>query len=95
MFCERSHSFIFFHSTSVKHRRTQVLVGCLGNAHMTILSATLVRGGDGKPSKGKSHKDPVVNLIECDESQKPRLERGKKRAVHSGANIVLLSDHAS
>ena len=37
-------------------------------------------------SKGKSHKDPLVNLIKCDENQRPQLrdacllerERGEK-----------------
>lgn len=61
---------MFFHSMSVKHRWTQVPVGCLGNEHKTILRATLAREEEGRHSKGKSHQDPVVNLIKCDESQK-------------------------
>lgn len=58
-------------------------------------------------SKGKSLKDPLVNLIKCDENQRPRLSnacdsaekevvslpKGLKGAGHNGANIVLLSEH--
>lgn len=47
---------------------------------MTILSATLVREEDGEHSEGISHKDPVVNLVKCDESRKTgeKKEAAKK-----------------
>lgn len=64
---------MFFHSTSVNPPWTQVLVGCLGNEHMTILRAVVVRERRSERSKGKSHKDPLVNLIKCDENQRLRL----------------------
>lgn len=64
---------MFFHSTSVNPPWTQVLVGCLGNEHMTILRATVVRERQSECGKGKSHKDPLVNLIKCDENQRPQL----------------------
>lgn len=38
---------------------------------MAILRATVVR--ESQCSKGKSHKDPLANLIKCDENERPGL----------------------
>lgn len=68
-----SHCFTFFYSMSINSPWPQVLVGCRGYQNMTILRATVVRERGRQRSKGKSHKEPLVNLIKCDENQMPRL----------------------
>lgn len=50
-------------SCSVCQPWTEVPVSCLGNQHMPILRATVVTERAGECGKGKSHKDPLVNLM--------------------------------
>lgn len=64
---------MFFHSKSGNPLWTRVLVGCLGNEHMTILRAPVVMEIGSKSIKGKSLKAPLLNLIKCDEYQKLQL----------------------
>lgn len=64
---------MFFHSMSVNPLWTRVLAGCLGNGHMTILRASAVMDRGIESSKGKSLKAPLLNLIKCDENQRPQL----------------------
>lgn len=67
---------------------------------MTILRATVVRERGSERSTGKSHKDPLVNLIKSDENQRPRLRdardsrrRKREKEVVSSLKALKRAEH--